>query len=240
VADALRLCITLGGISGSTELRDWASRELKGYQQEAPVPDYRRVPASIHIDGLRGNAFTGTLAIRGQRISPDELPDFVRKDVEEELHLSNPIAEIERLSRGDEAVKFSLPMGADIARVMNYENGDPSSVVQEVYWSVSRSALSTVVDQVRTNLVELVAEIRAGLAGDTTVPSSELADRAVEIAIHGSGNRVILSTVRGAGDASASIDTPSPDSDFGLGKSLAILAAISTIVATFFGLVRLL
>ena len=52
VADALRKCIALGGRAGNEELREWASRELQGYEQPDDVPDYRIVAAPIVIDGV--------------------------------------------------------------------------------------------------------------------------------------------------------------------------------------------
>lgn len=44
VATALRKCIVLGGKSGSEALRDWASRELKGY---GPTTSCRRTASSL-------------------------------------------------------------------------------------------------------------------------------------------------------------------------------------------------
>jgi hypothetical protein len=41
----LRKCIVLGGRSGSVELRDWASRQLRGYGPDDELPD-----------GLRSNS----------------------------------------------------------------------------------------------------------------------------------------------------------------------------------------
>src|SRR5277367_3488176 len=43
VATALRKCLALGGQAKSAELREWASRELHGYPDEAPLPEYRKI-----------------------------------------------------------------------------------------------------------------------------------------------------------------------------------------------------
>ena len=48
--------------------------------------------------------------------------------------------------------------------MMNYESGnDPYNRVTAVYWSVSQVTLEGVLDQVRTTLVGLVAEMRAAI-----------------------------------------------------------------------------
>ena len=51
VVKALRLCIKLGGHSGSADLRQWAERELNGYDSEDELPDYRRINAPLCYDG---------------------------------------------------------------------------------------------------------------------------------------------------------------------------------------------
>ena len=59
LATALRKAVTLGGELKSVPLREWASRELRGYedgQDGKELPDYRRVSAPLLIDGatMRG------------------------------------------------------------------------------------------------------------------------------------------------------------------------------------------
>ncbi len=125
LADALRMCVALGGRAGSRDLREWAARELRGYHGQPDVPEYRRVRAPICIDGVKGNAFVSEAIITGQRISPANLPEVVAKDISEEVEIRQPISEIDDLSRQSEAVRLSLPMGADIARLMNHEASDP-------------------------------------------------------------------------------------------------------------------
>jgi hypothetical protein len=55
VAAALRKCLALGGQTKSAELRDWASRELHGYPDEVPLPDYRKIltPLLMRARGRR-------------------------------------------------------------------------------------------------------------------------------------------------------------------------------------------
>ena len=51
ISKALRLCLSLGGKTGSTDLRGWASLELNGYRGQ-DVPEYRRIVAPLQVDGM--------------------------------------------------------------------------------------------------------------------------------------------------------------------------------------------
>lgn len=63
--------------------------------------------------------------------------------------------------------------------------------VDRVYWNVSLTALGRIPDVVRTNLVELVAEMRAGMRPGDLLPTPEVADQAFGVAIHGNKNRIV-------------------------------------------------
>lgn len=71
-----------------------------------------------------------------------------------------------------------------------------------VYWSVSVSALVGVLDVVRTNLVLLVAEIRATTPSDSVNPTREAIERATHVVVSGHFNRVNFA-VSGDGNAVA-------------------------------------
>jgi hypothetical protein len=169
LADTLRKVVALGGETGSEELRGWASRELRGYGgSDVELPEYRRPAAPLKVDAFKFNA-----QITGQSISPRQLPDFVAEKLGEEVPLSAGIGEIEamlkRAREGDGSVKLMPPMAQDIVRYMNHEiqnhpQGDPYQQITELYWVVSQVTLEGIVDQVRTTLVELVAEMRAEMS----------------------------------------------------------------------------
>jgi nucleotidyltransferase/DNA polymerase involved in DNA repair len=200
LASALRKCVVLGGRAGSAALRDWATRELRGYAGGDELPSYRQIAAPILID-----AVTTAVRVTGQRISPNQLPEVVRKHVQEEVELRIGVGEIEALilhteASSHEAVRLSLPGGADIARMMNYEIGERYQQIISAYWSVSTASLRGVVDQVRTTLAELVAELRAGMPADQELPSPDVANQAVNVAVHGSGARVTVTTAQAKGD----------------------------------------
>lgn len=119
LADTLRKVIALGGAVGSNELRDWASLELRGYVgSDSPLPAYRNVPAILEVDG-----FAGAMQVSAFRISPRSLPEFAQNSIDEEVPLTNSIGEIEAMPRDAHTgghAKFSLPMGQDLAAIMNF------------------------------------------------------------------------------------------------------------------------
>lgn len=188
VAAALRRCIALGGRAGSTELRQWAAQELNGYENENSVPPYRIVAAPILIDGQAGNNL-----ISGENVQYSALPEVVREVVAEDIHLTMGVAEIEAMSKsGDRThLRLGLPQAPTIAAIMTQELG-AYRAVHQVYWSVAKSRLSGVLDGVATRIVELVAEIRAGLPDDKEDPSAQLAAEALQVAVHGKGHRIAI------------------------------------------------
>jgi AbiTii len=67
VAAALRRCLALGGQPKSAELRDWASRELRGYPDEVPPSIIRRPKCSRRMRaGARLPWRRASAAVTGQ------------------------------------------------------------------------------------------------------------------------------------------------------------------------------
>jgi hypothetical protein len=184
VATALRKCIILGGRSGSEALRDWATRELKGYGPDEELPPYRVIGAPIKVD-----AFVAGGQITGQQFAPSELPEFARERIREEVELRDGIGVIEAMLKLN---KISLmPSGAsDIANYMNATIDAPFQQIVSIYWSVSHSAIHGVLDQVRTSLTQLVAELRATMGDADEVPSAHAATAAVHVVVTGKRSRV--------------------------------------------------
>jgi hypothetical protein len=111
VSTPLRKLVALGGQTGSAELREWASRELRGYVGNGvSLPDYRKPGATVRIDGGTFNA-----VITGQLISPRELPEPANEHIKEEVPLYGGVAEIEAMieqaKREGGEIKLTLPGG---------------------------------------------------------------------------------------------------------------------------------
>lgn len=208
LAGALRKCVVLGGKSGSEPLRDWATRELQGYYGEDDLPEYREVPAQIQIDGATMNGL-----VTGQPIARSALPDFVQEKVHERVELREGAGAIEALVKraeaSGEAVKLSLPMGGDIARIMNADM--QGQQILSIYWAVAPAAVRGVLDQIRTALALLVAELRANMPVDKHVPSTAAANQAVQLVVTGKRHNISVNTAQAEGDAtSATVMAPEP------------------------------
>lgn len=242
IADTLRKAVVLGGKARSAALRDWATKELKGYGPADSLPEYRIVGAPICVDAFVGNGW-----IRGQRMSVYELPKFAQESVAETVDLAFPIGEIEALIRsveqGDgDTARLSLPGAADLVLLWNHESTVPGQHIQSVYWSVSVTTLHGVVDQVRTALTELVAEMRAGTPNDQELPSADVTNQAVNVAVHGKNARVVVTSLSSGGDANAgSTDRGVLDpSWWTLGRAAwAAAVGVATIAAAIFGFMAL-
>jgi hypothetical protein len=212
----LRKCIALGGVSGSIALREWATRELKGYGQGDTLPPYRTIPAIVALDGA-----TMTYRVTGQQISPTSLPDIARDLIKEQVPLYGPIAELtdairDARNRGDNHINFGIPAGSALTALTNHhfrEKGVEYQTIERIYWKAAVASLVGIVDTVQTNLVELVAELRAGVGRGHAIPDKELTDRAVSIVIYGDKNRVeVAHAVADAGGTAKINAAPEGDS----------------------------
>lgn len=204
VATALRKCIVLGGVSGSERLRDWATRELQGYYGEnSDLPDYRVVPAPLMIDGIAGN-----YQVSRQQISPWALPEFARDHISEKVELRDGAGAIEALLERPE-IHLSPPMASELAGVMNAESDVPYQRIHRLYWAVSPAAVRGVLDQIRTALTQLVAELRASMPADEAVPSAETANQAVNLVVTGERSQVHVTSAQAGGtDTTATVTAP--------------------------------
>jgi hypothetical protein len=184
-ADLLNQCILLGGEVGSERLRDWARKELKGYGNAEALPDYRRVAASLCIDGYARGGY-----ITGEAISVLALPEFARDLISEDAPFPHSLAQLEELSRRhDETVNLQVPGAQELILLWNQETGNR---VTRLYWQVSRSAVVGVVAGVRIALTELVAEMLAAAPSQDQPPSREAADNAVHLVVTGNRNTVTV------------------------------------------------
>lgn len=204
VATALRKCIVLGGKSDSEQLRDWATRELQGYHGQDDLPDYRVIAAPLVIDGIAGN-----YQVTRQPFPPSALPDFAREHISERLELRDGVGSLEALAQQAE-IKLAPPMATDLARYMNAQDDNPYQHIISIYWIVSPSAVRGVLDQVRTALTQLVAELRANMSGGEDVPSAEAANQAVSVVVTGKRSQVNVTTAQASGPGTAATAT-APD-----------------------------
>jgi hypothetical protein len=112
LASLLLHCISLGGVTGSEGLREWATRELMGYGDDDELPDYRRAAAPLVLDAhVPGGRITG------QQVPYNLVPDFAREHLGDGIEFRQPIAEITAMAagarkRGETTVKLGAHSGA--------------------------------------------------------------------------------------------------------------------------------
>ncbi|BAJ73203.1 hypothetical protein MTES_0239 [Microbacterium testaceum StLB037] len=185
----LRKLILLGGNAGSPELRDWASLELRGYERDAELPPYRTVPAPLQIDGAVRDGI-----VRHETIGAMDIPDFARDEISEQVPLRMGVSEIHSMvdqHRNDRMVQLQPPGAADLVTYMNGTR-QMNGHITALYWSVSTIALAGVLDQIRTRLAELIAELRSATPPGQNLPTRTQAANAVSLVINGRGNRVSI------------------------------------------------
>jgi hypothetical protein len=224
----LRKCIALGGVTGSEGLRAWATLELKGYGAEDELPSYREVVAPLLLDGVSGYNM-----ITGQTVPANMIPEFARDRIKNEVPFPQPIAELDDLlrstrNRGRDSVELGPPGGSELVVLINADlvkrerrqfsstTLPPTQIIERIYWSVSLASVARILDVVRTTLVELVAEMRAGTPAGEVMPSRAIAEQAVDIAIHGKRNRIVVQQAahnegRVVASGSASTDGSTPE-----------------------------
>lgn len=202
LADTLRKVIALGGRAGSPEMTRWASKELNGYEVSEGLPPYRELRAALQVDAAL--PFAGH--IRGQNISPLQLPDFVQEKLPSAVEMRQGIAELERMARMPEKehLKFQSQLMQDAIPIINAEHHFDGDIVT-MYWSVSPTSVAGIVDKVRTALTTLVAEIMANSPSGASVPSPDVASHAVQVAMTGRGHQVtVINAAEGASVVQAS------------------------------------
>lgn len=210
IADVLRMCVTLSGLVGSDELRDWANGELRGYADDANVPEYRKIEAVIQID-----AITANMRVTGRNIAPYQLPEKVQSHIDGTVQFREPIAQLAEQAIQREGARDSIklePGAAAYARqLIDQASGNPFQQTTSLYYSVPRSALAGIVDQVKTVAADFVANLRGRTPTLAEAPSAELANSAIALAI--SGDHANVSVVSAHGNASATSAVAGGDGD---------------------------
>lgn len=155
LAGLLRKCLLLGAETGSESLRQWVRYELNGYDEGVELPGYRRLPTpAISVNSVSGNTWA-----TGQIFNRLQLPAEAQKGVPEYLPLHQPIEELERLA-AQKSLSFT---GIGLAYAQNLWNKElgPFQQITGMSFSVSGSAIAGVLGQIRTQLVDLVADLTA-------------------------------------------------------------------------------
>jgi len=146
---------------------------------------------------------------------------------------------LERARADGGSIKLTIPMSQEVAMLWNQEVENPYQHVGAIYFSLSAPALSGVLDRVRTTIVELVAEMRAGTPTDAEAPSGAVADHAVDVVVHGRSARINVTSASASGDGARTVlATPSPPEHSRWRRVGAFVVGIATVVAAVVALAQ--
>lgn len=185
----LRKCLLLGAETGSDSLREWARKELNGYGDDDEVPEYRKISAAISMDSMNGRTW-----MQNQIINRLQLPQKAWEYVPEALPFRQPIEELEKLA-GQKSVSFSTTGLAYAQTIWNGQLG-PFQNVMGLSYVMSGSGIAGILGQIRTHLVDLIADLTAGTPL-SELPRKEQVDAAVNHRI-GPGSNVYNTTINAA------------------------------------------
>lgn len=172
LARLLRKCLLLGAETGSASLREWARRELNGYEGVEEVPDYRKVhDVPISMDSVSGNFWS-----KGQIISRMNLPQRAWEYVPEEFPFRQPVEELEQLA-ATKRLSFSSP-GLSYAQLLWNKQLGPFQSIHGLSFVMTGSAIAGILSQIRTQLVDVIADLTADTPL-TELPGKEQVDAAV-------------------------------------------------------------
>ena len=218
LAGLLRKCLLLGAETGSDSLRRWARYELNGYDDDVDVPEYRRIPMPpISVDSVSGNTWA-----KGQTIHRLQLPVEAHEAVPEWFSFRQPIEELETLARS-KSLSFTNA-GLSYAQILWNRKLDMFQQILGMSFVLSGSTVAGVLGQVRTQLVDIVADLTADTPL-TELPKMDQVDAAVGQRIGAQYN----TTIHGANGPTA-IGTKSEATVRGLSVNDAVklLAAVRT------------
>lgn len=172
LAGLLRKCLLLGAQTGSESLRQWARFELNGYDDDVEPPAYRVLPTPpISVDSTSGPSW-----VRGQMFDRLQLPPEARVGVSEAMPFRQPIEELEALAK-EKTLTFTSTGLAYAQTVWNSQLG-PFQQVVGMSFKVPSSVITGILGQVRTLLVDIIAELLAD-SPLTELPGKAQVDSAV-------------------------------------------------------------
>ncbi len=187
LAGLLRKCLMLGAETGSDSLRQWARKELNGYENGDELPKYRRLPQlPLAADTRSGNAWA-----KNMTYSVLQLPAKAQEPLGENFLLHQPVEELEQV-----ATKPSLSFtsaGLAYAQSLWNQELDMFQEVMNLRFTATGAMFAGVLGQIRTQLVDLIADLTATTPLEE-LPKKEAVDEAVSSHIGVQYNTTIQST----------------------------------------------
>ena len=121
------------------------------------------------------------------------------------------IGQIEQLARHcppDDVVQLHPPGSQDLVVLMNRQQ-NLNGHLERLYWGVAPVVLDGVVEQVRTALTVMIAEIYANRPDGSDIPPAEVATNAINFAVTGKRNKISFAAPQGG----STVTTASQEQD---------------------------
>ena len=172
LAGLLRKCLLLGAETASDSLRQWARKELNGYDENDELPGYRKLTVPpLSADTMNGNTWATNMTY-----SVVQLPTKAREAIGDVFLLHQPVEELEQIATKKSPSFTNGPL-TYAQHVWNQELG-PFQRVINLQLTFSGSMFAGVLGQIRTQLVDMIADLTA------STPLAELPRReAVDAAV---------------------------------------------------------
>lgn len=169
---ALFKCQRLAARLGSSEFREWVSRELEGYEGVKNLPPYRTIGATSlgQIMGPLGSG-ASNMPIPVVPDMPENILRFTR-----EVELRHSVAELESLvaDKNNEGLRFPWPM--EFVQLYSPKVVQPGSQLVAVDRIVSASSVRGALSKIRKRLLDFILEIEREVPGaQATEPASDAA-----------------------------------------------------------------
>lgn len=184
LTDALRSLYVVSRRIGDDDTSGWIWRELNGYDDDATVPEYRRIkglPITLRFDGYGGTSVTRT-------INTLDLPEELQ--IPDEVDLRQPLAELMDLADGDSDPRIELPLFWMAKYRKEIEAGRAPSyymmTLNHAKILMPRTALNGLLDRIKSEAldyalsVERIAPEAGTMGGPTAADNQELKETAAQ------------------------------------------------------------
>ena len=168
LSEVLRLCMRLGKQLKNDKLTLWARSELDGYSSVTDLPDYRILPGAVLAD------FSGPF---GSGLRNAQVPKFsVDKDDRDWLFsnkMLQPVAELERLTKGKESETLKSPWPADVVAYYQRKEIYEGMVLVSAWRTLTKPSLIGILDTIRTRVLDFILQIEDEIDFENSSDSSE-------------------------------------------------------------------
>jgi hypothetical protein len=174
VAGLLRMVKVVASRIANAPLIGWVDKELRGYPGDGEVPDYRG-PYPAHV--LSEWSGLGSIA-RNVPLARNSVPHGMRDIGAFEVTFYEPVAELEQHAQSTGVIAYQWPSSAIAILNRQMQSGswpdiNPGYGLVAAYRTISSARAKSVLDNVRTRVVELALEL------EKVVPAADVSGTAI-------------------------------------------------------------